>query len=90
MQGTFWDDDNPDYDTSGDDSPTDEDDERPDKRLPSCGVTSMSLAMQDDQGIDYEWLDRLMGIIEEAPKLHFLELKKLEYDRRPYYGRTIP
>lgn len=75
MQGTFWDDDNPDYDTSSDDSPTDEDDEKPNKRLPSCGIISMSLAMQDDQGIEYEWLDRLSGIIEEAPKLRFLELR---------------
>jgi len=75
MQGTFWDDDNPDYDTSSDYSPTGEDDEKPNKRLPSCGITSMSLAMQDDQGIEYEWLDRLAGIIDESPKLRFLELR---------------
>lgn len=76
MQGTFWDNDDPEYDTSSDDSITDGDDERPNKRLPSCGITSMSLAMQDDQGIEYEWLDRLSSIIEEAPELRHLELRE--------------
>lgn len=75
MQGTSWDDDSSDYDTSSDDDPTDEDDERSLKRLPDCGITSMSLAMQDDQGIEYGWLDQLSSIIEKSPELRFLELR---------------
>ncbi|KAH0018691.1 hypothetical protein KCU78_g7056, partial [Aureobasidium melanogenum] len=43
--------------------------------LPTCGITSMSLAMQDDQGIEYDNMPGLRNMIDEAPRLRFLELR---------------
>jgi hypothetical protein len=74
MQGTLWD---HDYvsGTSGDDCPNSEDDDEPDFHLPSCGITSMSLSMHDDEGIDFTWLGQLSNIIEETPTVRLLELR---------------
>ncbi|KAG9565865.1 hypothetical protein KCU71_g5064, partial [Aureobasidium melanogenum] len=43
--------------------------------LPTCGITSISLAMQDDQGIEYDYMPELREMIDEAPRLRFLELR---------------
>jgi hypothetical protein len=74
MQGTLWD---HDYvpDTAGDDCSKSEDDGEPNPRLPICGITSMSLAMHDDEGIDFAWLSQFSDIMERTPPVRFLELR---------------
>jgi hypothetical protein len=79
MQGTFWDDRSV-WNAASDDGYTSEDDDDPHTRLPNCGITSVSLAMQDDQGVDLYWMGKLCSMIEEAPSLRFIELR--------YWGAT--
>lgn len=43
--------------------------------LPVCGITSISLAMEDDQGVEYENLSGIRNMIDDAPALRFLELR---------------
>jgi hypothetical protein len=51
MQGTLWDS-RSDWNTASDDGNTSEDDDDPHARLPICGITSLSFAMQDDQSVN--------------------------------------
>jgi hypothetical protein len=74
MQGTLWDD-RSEWNAASDDGNTSEDDDDPHARLPICGITSLSFAMQDDQSVNTFWMRKLRSIIEEAPSLRFLELR---------------
>jgi hypothetical protein len=74
MQGTLWDD-RSEWNAASDDGNTSEDDDDPHARLPICGITSLSFAMQDDQSVNMFWMRKLRSIIEEAPSLRFLELR---------------
>jgi hypothetical protein len=74
MQGTLWDD-RSEWNAASDDGNTSEDDDDPHARLPICGITSVSFAMQDDQSVNMYWMRKLRSIIGEAPSLRFLELR---------------
>lgn len=56
-------------------------------QTPTCGITSISLAMQDEddpgQGVEYEWMDRISGTLEEMPTLRFLEIRSWGMTNHP-------
>jgi hypothetical protein len=75
MQGSFWDGNKFDWNAPSDDGNTSEGEDEPQARLPICGITSMSLALHDEQGLDVYWIESFCNMIEVSPSLRFLELR---------------
>ncbi|THX35294.1 hypothetical protein D6D12_00204 [Aureobasidium pullulans] len=50
---------------------------------PVCGITSLSLPMEDDQGVELEWLSRIKGIVDNASALRFLEVRDWMWTNSP-------
>ncbi|THY17693.1 hypothetical protein D6D01_07438 [Aureobasidium pullulans] len=42
---------------------------------PVCGITSLSLPMEDDQVVEFEWVGRIKDIVDNASALRFLEVR---------------
>jgi hypothetical protein len=74
-QGLSWDDDS-DFDVSSDGSVTSEDEIDAETHLPIWEITSLSVAIQADDGIDADWVQQLAEMIEDRPALRFLELRQ--------------
>jgi hypothetical protein len=75
MQGSFWDSNKSAWNAPSDDGNTSEDEDELQARLPICGITSMSLALHDEQGLDMYWMGSFCTMIEQSPSLRFLELR---------------
>ncbi|CAD0086237.1 unnamed protein product, partial [Aureobasidium vineae] len=52
--------------------------------LPACGITSISFAMEDDQGIEFEWMPQVRDLIKETPTFRFLELRDWQMTDCPW------
>ncbi|KEQ89436.1 hypothetical protein M438DRAFT_6519 [Aureobasidium pullulans EXF-150] len=53
------------------------------EKPPVCGITSLSLPMEDDQGVEFEWLSRIKGIVDNASALRFLEVRDWVWTNSP-------
>ncbi|THW58894.1 hypothetical protein D6D20_06899 [Aureobasidium pullulans] len=50
---------------------------------PVCGITSLSLPMEDDQGVDLQWVSWIEYIVDNASALRFLEVRDWVWTNSP-------